>query len=42
MAMMGGTQDPKILGRMLQLRGDMMRAMADVLAKHGKALEEGK
>jgi len=42
MGMMGGAQDPKMLGRMLQMRADMMRAMADVLAKHGKALEEGK
>jgi hypothetical protein len=40
--MMAGPSDPKMLGRMLQMRADMMRAMADVLAKHGKALEEGK
>ena len=42
MPMMGAGQDPKVAGRMLQMRADMMRAMADVLAKYGKAMEEGK
>jgi hypothetical protein len=42
MGMMGGAPDPKTLGRMLQMRADMMRAMADVMGKYGKALEEGK
>jgi hypothetical protein len=42
MGMMASPSDPKMLGRMLQMRADMMRAMADVMAKHGKALEEGK
>ena len=37
--MMGGAQDPKTLGRMLQLHGEMMRAVGDVLLRHGKALE---
>ncbi|HKB24802.1 MAG TPA: hypothetical protein VKG64_07075 [Methylomirabilota bacterium] len=37
--MMGGQQDPKLTGRMLQLHGEMMKAMGDVLMKHGKALE---
>ncbi len=37
--MMGGGGDPKTLGRMLQLHGEMMRAVGDVLLKHGKALE---
>ena len=41
MGMMGG-QDPKMFGRMLQMRADMMRAIADVLEKHGKMIEEGK
>lgn len=41
--MMGGGQmDPKVMGRMLQLRGDMLKAMGDVLSKHGKLMEEGK
>jgi hypothetical protein len=40
--MMGGQQsDPKAVGRLLQLRGDMLKAMGDVLLKHGKAMEEG-
>jgi hypothetical protein len=39
MPMMGGAQDPKTLGRMLQLHGEMMRAVGDVLLKHGRALE---
>lgn len=37
--MMGGQTDPKTMGRMLQMRGEMMKAVADVLIKHGKALE---
>jgi hypothetical protein len=41
MGMMGGT-DAKAQGRMLQLRGEMLKAMGDVLIKHGRALEEGK
>ncbi|MBI2467673.1 MAG: hypothetical protein HYV62_07615 [Candidatus Rokubacteria bacterium] len=40
--MAGGRMDPKVMGRMLQLRGDMLKAMGDVLLKHGKLLEEGK
>jgi hypothetical protein len=41
MGMMGGQQmDPKAAGRMLQLRGDMLKAMGEVLLKHGKAMEE--
>jgi hypothetical protein len=42
MAGMMGAADPKAQGRMLQLRGEMFKAMGDVLIKHGKALEEGK
>jgi hypothetical protein len=37
--MMGAQSDPKTLGRMLQMRGEMMKAVADVLIKHGQALE---
>jgi hypothetical protein len=41
MGMMGGQpMDPKTVGRMLQLRGDMLKAVGEVLYKHGKALEE--
>jgi len=42
--MMGGRMgmgaDPKTTGRMLQMRAEMMKAMADVMLKHGKAMEE--
>ncbi|HSF29267.1 MAG TPA: hypothetical protein VLK82_02170 [Candidatus Tectomicrobia bacterium] len=39
--MMGGQQmEPKAVGRMLQLRGDMLKAIGEVLLKHGKAMEE--
>jgi hypothetical protein len=41
-ALMGDQQaDPKAVGRLLQLRGDMLKAMGEVLLKHGKAMEEG-
>jgi hypothetical protein len=41
LGMMGGDQiDPKTMARMLQLRGDMLKAMGEVLLKHGKAMEE--
>ena len=36
--MMGGASDPKTLGRMLQMRGEIMKAVGDVLIKHGQAL----
>ncbi len=39
MGMMGGQADPKTMGRMLQMRGEIMKAVADVLIKHGRALE---
>ena len=39
MGMMGGQTDPKTMGRMLQMRGEMLKAIGDVLMKHGKALE---
>jgi hypothetical protein len=41
MGMMGGAHDPKMAGRMLRMRADMMRAIADVLEKYGKMAEEG-
>ena len=37
--MMGAQADPKTLGRMLQMRGEVMKAVGDVLIKHGHALE---
>jgi hypothetical protein len=41
MASMGSEHmDPKAVGRLLQLRGDMLKAMGEVLLKHGKAMEE--
>jgi len=41
--MMGsGQMDPKVMGRMLQLRGDILKAVGEVLIKHGKALEQSK
>ena len=41
MGAMGGDQgDVKTMGRMLQLRGDLLKAMGDVLLKHGKVMEE--
>lgn len=46
MAMMGmmgaGQMDPKAMGRMLQFRGELLKAMGDVMLKHGKAMGEGK
>jgi hypothetical protein len=35
------SMDPKAVGRLLQLRGDMLKAMGEILLKHGKTLEEG-
>jgi hypothetical protein len=43
--MMGGVMgsaDPKAQARMLKLRGDMMKAMGDVLLKHAQEVEQGK
>jgi hypothetical protein len=39
---MAGSQpmDPKAVGRLLQLRGDMLKAIGEVLLKHGKTMEE--
>lgn len=38
---MGGNQDPKAMGRLLEMRGEMMKAMGDILQKHGKAMQQG-
>ncbi len=33
--------NPKMVGRMLEMRADMMRAIADVMTKYGKEMESG-
>jgi hypothetical protein len=42
MGMMGmkgeGQMDPKTRGQMLQMRGEMLKAMGDIMIKHGQAL----
>ena len=39
MPMMGNPSDPQTQGRMLQMQGEMMKAIGDVLLKYGKAAE---
>jgi hypothetical protein len=39
--MMGGQTDPKAMARMLALRGDLLKAMGEVMLKHAKAMEAG-
>jgi hypothetical protein len=34
-------RNPKLAGKMLQMRADVMRAIADVLTKYGKEMESG-
>ena len=42
MAMMsGGQMDPKAMARMLALRGDLLKAMGEVMLRHAKAMEAG-
>jgi hypothetical protein len=42
MGMMGGGQmDPKAMARMLEFRGDLLKAMGEVMLKHAKAMEAG-
>ena len=38
---MSGEQkmDPKMMAHMLQMRGEMMKAMGDVMMKHGKMMQ---
>ncbi|MFH1626063.1 MAG: hypothetical protein ABID54_13050 [Pseudomonadota bacterium] len=38
--MMASPQDPKAMGRMLQMRGEMMKAMGDILIKYGTLMVE--
>ena len=35
------SKDPKMAGHMLEMRADMMRAIADVMTKYGKQMESG-
>ena len=45
MGMMGGMpnmSDPRAAARMLKLRGEMMKAMGEVMLKHAQALEQEK
>ena len=40
--MMGGGQmDPKAMARMLEFRGDLLKAMGEVMLKHARAMKEG-
>ena len=36
------SSDPKAEARMLRMRGEMMKAMGEVMLKHAEALEQGK
>jgi hypothetical protein len=37
-----GTSDPRMQARMLRMRGEMLKAMGDVMLKHAEALEQEK
>ena len=42
MGMMGGAEmDPKVMARMLEFRGDLLKAMGEVMLKHARAMKEG-
>ena len=38
--MMGGSQssDPKMMAQMMEMRGEMMKAMGDIMLKHAKKM----
>ncbi|MBI2903192.1 MAG: hypothetical protein HYY12_06350 [Candidatus Methylomirabilis oxyfera] len=40
MGMMGAGQDAKAMGRMLQMRGEVLKAIGEVLLKHGTSMVE--
>jgi hypothetical protein len=41
MGMMGGGErDPKAMARMLELRGDLLKAMGEVMLKHAKVMSK--
>ncbi len=42
MGEMMGMSDPKAAARMLKLRGDILKAIGDVMLKHAQALEQEK
>ena len=42
MGEMGTPSDPKAMARMLRLRGDMMKAIGEVMLKHAEAIEKEK
>jgi hypothetical protein len=43
MGMMGsGEMDPKAMARILEFRGDLLKAMGEVMLKHAKAMESAK
>jgi len=35
-------KDPKLMGRMMELQGEMMRLMSDAMTQRGKELQKGK
>jgi hypothetical protein len=37
-----GRMDARTLGRMLQMRGEILRAVGEIMQKHGEALAEQK
>jgi hypothetical protein len=41
--MMGGGQstDPKMMAEMMEMRGEMMKAMGDIMLKHAKKMQGG-
>jgi hypothetical protein len=40
--MASGQVDPKTMAKILQFRGEMLKAMGEVMMKHSKAMEEAK
>jgi hypothetical protein len=42
MAMPGPDADPKTRGRWMQMHGEMMKAMGDIMLRYGRELESGK
>jgi hypothetical protein len=39
---MMGSSDPKAMARMLKLRGDILKAIGEVMVKHAQELEQAK
>jgi len=38
--MSGGQMDPKVMGRMLEFRGELLKAIGEVMVKHGQAMSK--